>query len=755
MKRIMKFLSNSAAVMAVAVLAQSCAMDAPFDNIGEGNLSLNTEIRGDVKKTTRAIDADQMQALREKCVVYIENDKGVIKKFKGVDNIPESFKLRVGNYVAEAWSGDSVSASFDSKFYRGYQKFTIDEGNNSLTLKCNIANVIVSIDPVSQTVGLTDLKVKFSHSRGELTFDSSNISTAKGYFMMPNADKDLNYEITGTRADGGAYSKTGVIKNVERAHEYQMIITEENHTINEGGALIQIAIKDIPVIDEVAEIFPAPVLRGLDFDVTKQVVKGATGYSDVRVMMYGYFGMSSVLMTVDSKVSGIATGQNILSESVINDLKSKGINVEVRKSKDAAESTATGDVEVDEVYVTFTKAFLDALPEADTEYIFRFEGTDGRYRVGSGTLRLANSEAALERQAPVGVQTVDAAKTPMAIGAHEVTLTGEIYDESATGFGIKYRETGTSAWTEVYPSSAETARARRNARGLKPMTKAAPVKFTVKLTGLKAGVTYEYKIFADGYDEGAINTFSTESEYQLVNASFEEWGTYTASTMLGTKTVVFPGTGSEPNFWDSGNEGAATANKTLTNKSTDMVHSGTYSVRMASSSAMSVLAAGNVFIGDYVKTDGTNGVLSLGRPYNGSHPKAVRVWANYRPGKVDIIKGGNESNVDFVKGDNDHGQIYIALTDEAVEIRTNPDNRKLFDPNDTHVLAYNQVTWTDAFGPDGQLKQIDIPFVYNERAQSKRPTHIIIVCCASKFGDFFSGSSSSVMYLDDFQLLYE
>ena len=186
-----------------------------------------------------------------------------------------------------------------------------------------------------------------------------------------------------------------------------------------------------------------------------------------------------------------------------------------------------------------------------------------------------------------------------------------------------------------------------------------------------------------------------------------------------------------------------------------MVHSGTYSARLASDKAAGVLAAGNLFFGDYVKTDGTNGVLALGRDYNGSHPSKLKVWANYRPGKVDVIKSGNESKVDFAKGDNDHGQIYVALTVGPVDIRTNPKNQKLFNKDDDQVVAYGQVTWTEAFGPDGQLQMIEVPIEYKANAQTVRPTHLVITCCASKFGDFFSGSSSSVMYLDDFELVYE
>lgn len=49
---------------------------------------------------------------------------------------------------------------------------------------------------------------------------------------------------------------------------------------------------------------------------------------------------------------------------------------------------------------------------------------------------------------------------------------------------------------------------------------------------------------------------------------------------------------------------------------------------------------------------------------------------------------------------------------------------------------------------------IEIPFEYKDIAKTKRPTHIVIVASASKFGDYFCGSSKSVMYLDDFELVY-
>lgn len=750
MNSFIKLLSRSAVALTVAAILPSCSMDDPFGEGGEGNLTITTEINGDVIKT-RAIGADELAVLREKCVVYIENSKGIIRRYRGLDNIPENIKLQTGSYVAEAWSGDSVSASFDSKFYRGYQKFDINAGQNSLTLRCNIANVLASVDPASLDVNLSDLKVTFSHSRGLLEFTEDNIPTAKGYFMMPNADKDLNYKIEGKKSDGSAFVKEGKIENVQRAHEYCMTITEEESPVTEGGALIRIKIADIPLIEETVEVFPAPAVRGVDFNLDEQVVSVDRSFTDTRVYLRGYFGLSSIVMNVSDNFTDLTSNQNILEGSVMTDLASKGVRVERRTSVDAAESQESGEVSVDEVYVTFSKAFLDALAESENEYTVTFEATDGRHRTSKGTLRIANSDAAIERLAPIITSPApDPASEPMAVGARRATLSGVVYDaDNSVNFGIRYRVQGTSEWTSVYPSSGDASGVRRRARA----TRAVGVPFSVNLTGLTPGTTYEYQAFCDGYDTAEIVSFTTETIYQIPNASFEDWGTYAN----GKKSVIIPSlTGDKTtSFWGTGNEGASVVNAILTDKSTDMVHSGTYAARLETKQVYGlVIAAGNAFIGEYVRTDGMNGVLSLGRAYNGSHPSKVTVWANYRPGTNCVIKTGVPEGT-LTSNGKDHGQIYIALTDEPIEIRTDSKNQKLFDANDPHVLAYGQVTWTDDFGPTGSLEKVEIPFEYNDRAKTTRPLYLVIVSTASKYGDYFSGAAGSLLYLDDFELVYE
>lgn len=750
MKKTYKKIAGLITLISAVSLLQSCSMDEPFAD-GEGTLSITTEMNGETVNT-RSVPENNAY-LREKCIVYIENSRGVMRKYKGVDNIPEDIVLSTGDYVCNAWSGDSVGASFDSKFYRGQEHFEITKNQRtSLRVRCNIANVVTSVAAESLNIGLSDLNVKFSMTAGDLEFNESNIPTAKGYFMTPSPETEskdpdvyagktkLTITITGTQEDGSAYEKVHVVNGVQRAHEYSVLLSKEERPFGEGGALISLTIKDIPIIEDTITVFPGPTVSGVGFNIEDQVINTTKTFNDVSVCVLGYFGLKNVTMNVSDNFTELVTGQNILDPIVKSNLNAHGINVEETTSVDSA----TG-VDVSEVYVTFTASFLNTLPASVHEYRIRFTSIDGRDVTGTGSVGFANTEDAILRIDDIIVDPApDPFTNPMAITGSTATLTGRLFNSDVADYGIKYRVAGTSEWTNVSAS-----------QGAGSSTRATGMQYTVTLTGLTPGTTYEYKGYAGEFESEIVQTFSTEEAFPIPNNSLEEWGTYKATTLLGPKSVVFPGTGSEPSFWDSGNEGAATAGMILTDKSDDMTHSGQYSARLESMKAFGMLAAGNLFIGDYVETDGTNGVLALGRPYNGSHPTKVKVWANYRPGKVNTIKPGNEEYLDFNTGDNDHGQIYIALTVGTVEIRTNPDNRKLFDPNDSQVIAYNEITWKQNFGPDGQLEAVEIPFIYNQRAKTARPTHLVIVCCASKFGDFFSGGEGSVMYLDDFELIYE
>ena len=196
----------------------------------------------------------------------------------------------------------------------------------------------------------------------------------------------------------------------------------------------------------------------------------------------------------------------------------------------------------------------------------------------------------------------------------------------------------------------------------------------------------------------------TEAATPLPNSSFENWQTLSSSAMV----LYGPG---EEMFWDSGNHGSATLNKNVTTPDETYKHSGRYSVKMQSQFVgvlgIGKFAAGNLFVGQYLRTDGTDGVLSFGRPFT-SRPTKLKGYIKYTPGTVDY-----SSTAELAKGATDIGSVYIAIGDwsEPIEIRTK--DKKLFDKNDEKIIAYGEWDLTTATqGADGGLLEFEIPLDY-------------------------------------------
>lgn len=735
-------------ISGLAACMTACVSESPFESSREGTLHMNVTLGS---KLTRAIAEDEQLHLEQSCVVYISGQSGLMHKWKGLQNVPQSIPMKHGDYVAEAWAGDSVPASFTQRFFKATPlKFTVTDGESNVSLRCNIANVVVSVDDSRLPQGMIgEYKVTVANSRKKaLEFSGENLYN-KGYFMMPwdmasnRAESSLTYTIEGVSGDGKDFSITRELENVAAAHEYKLMLEANPSGFEGGGAFIKITVDESELlVDDNLDILGKPVVLGDGFDISQQVVAISPNvFNNVDVQVVAFGGMEGLEIVLDPKVRDRFS--SIAPDGVVNFITGGSSVVEAMSQY--IKYTAGKPTSSNRVWdrITFTADFLNSLPVSDDPYEFIITAEDNsgvasktEGKKGTAVFSVANSKNAVAVPAPV-VPEVDESD-PTSVKATSATLSVEIAD-GATNPRIEYREEGTSDWNSVIPTRAT---------------------YTAVINGLKPGTKYEFR--GVGTIEGkdvvsSIASFTTESKFSIVNSSFEEWSSYSASTLLGTKTVVLPGKEGDKtqSAWGSGNEGAATANKLLTDKSSDMVHTGSYAARLETKAAAGVTAAGNIFYGMYKETDGTDGVLTLGREYNGSHPSALKFWANYRPGSGVKVKSGNESLVgDLKAGGTDIGQVYVALTTEKVEIRTKASNRKLFDRNDPAVVAYGQVTWKEAFGPDGQLQMAEIPFEYNANAKTAKPRYLIIVASASKYGDFYSGAEGSVMYLDDFELVY-
>ena len=96
--------------------------------------------------------------------------------------------------------------------------------------------------------------------------------------------------------------------------------------------------------------------------------------------------------------------------------------------------------------------------------------------------------------------------------------------------------------------------------------------------------------------------------------------------------------------------------------------------------------------------------------------------------------------------------IYVALSTERIlidntDLSTFPDWEK-----DERIIAYSRMDDADAVTTNG-WKEFTLDFKYRS-LEPLDTYYLIIVFSASKYGDYFTGSSNSVMYIDDLELVY-
>ena len=330
--------------------------------------------------------------------------------------------------------------------------------------------------------------------------------------------------------------------------------------------------------------------------------------------------------------------------------------------------------------------------------------------------------------------------------AKDVTST-EGTDISSLKF--QYRKQSTQDWTDAAATLASGT-------------------YTGKTGTLEALTTYECRMVnADESFATSPITFTTEEATELYNGSFDNWydanGVWYAITKEDAQKNGSDSEGYLYSFWDSGNVGASTMGINPTQGDASMVHTqgeGKNSVKLASTwvgvdfglGKVGKFAAGNLYIGHYVETVGMDGAkINFGQPFE-ARPTALKGYLHYTPGSIDY-KGDNQPDNTVNEGDTDINSIFIALTTEIYPIdNTNPTSG-LFDKNNERVIAYGELSASECGTTNGQWKEFNIPLEY--KSLTVKPKYIIIVCSASKYGDYFTGSSKSVMYLDDFELVYD
>lgn len=739
-------MKNIIFILSCLIFFVGCKEDDRYSSGNCGLVRLNLALDDEVTVASRGnIGIDESNALKSNSKVRIYKNDKLVAKYKGITD--EGVVLPLGDgYSTLIIAGDSVPASFDKRYFKGTQTFSVERKEmNDVNVECRMANTLVDIvfdESWSSYIseGKVDVVVDgVSGEEGKLSYIFGG-ELKTGYFSVMKEKPVLHFLFSGKSLSGKPFSnKEYVLSDVKESTKYTLTyVPKEGEPIegNEGGAFFEIQINENPlyeVNDEVA-VYQRPI------------IKAVNGNEEIDFSKDLFVETGSTISPIFTFSGSTALSSVVIESEILPDLGFEKTSVDVISERQSLVDKGFGvELSADGKRVVLAwNNRLDDFLKQDGIINIKYLVTDTYDSIAEGNVAKSRE---LTWRINVSNSNVTAVEVPYRydIWSYKATLYGtNLEGKTPTGkIYFKYCSKENGQWSELVEATFEEGY------------------YKSEITGLKSGKTYQYQIFEDDKPSGVICEFTTEAPVQLPNAGFEEW--------QGSKPMLIYSGDASNMFWDSGNHGSSSVGLVavdLTTADGSIKHGGNYSARLKSQfvglGSLGAFAAGNIFIGKFIGTDGTDGILGWGRPWS-TRPKSLRCYVKYEPQTAK-----DDNNPDRFPDGKDIGKIYIAIGDWTgasydsswpVVIQTKYPETELFNPEPGSytgdgIIAYGEKEFTQQTSAvDGGMLMIDIPIEY--RYENKIPTSIIVVATASKYGDYFVGGEGSTMWLDDLELVYE
>lgn len=672
---------------------------------GEGLLTLDFGYDPALSVTTKAEGSSEDMTFK---VEVIDFQSGVVVKTVEDHHalVNEPISLREGRYIVKASNGTDVVAAFEAPYYEGRDTVDIIVGQETqAVVLCTLANVKVTVsfsDAVKANFTRYDVDVTNELPGGTLSYAGDDKEKA-GYFR---ATGSLVWTVYMTNTDGVEFAPiTGEIVNVKPRDYYNIHFNVDGSGSTElqGGMSLRVTV-DGSLNEQ---------NHSLDVSLNKApqpTVSDASGadLTELRAPQgAGIVGLLNVKAEAGVKrVTFSHTSQAMVQLGIPNTFNLLEPAAGVREAASAAGLTWTdfsqGDTHLD---IDMRVLLSQTLPI-------------GTYEMSVNILDIQSQYVSI----PVVVKVVpnvevSTLKTnPWARFAYVHAMYNT--ETEPEGMGFQWRKKGESAWNDFSGSIAKEGTA-----------------FSAKIVGLEPSTQYEVRaVTAAEQSDDNIISFTTEAADQLPNFNFDSWSN----------------SGHSPNadgdsFWDSGNGGTSVMGQYPTTQETSFVKSGS-AVRMESKYVLIAFAGGNIYTGSFGKVDGIGASINFGRPYT-CRPSALHGWYSYAPKEINRTKDPYNN----LKGTTDVAKIYVALTDWSSPFVVNTNTGTFFDVNDPSVIAYGEME--DGTGTGGEYKEFTINLEY--RDLERKPTHVLVVATASKYADYFTGGEGSLMYIDEFEFIFE
>lgn len=275
---------------------------------------------------------------------------------------------------------------------------------------------------------------------------------------------------------------------------------------------------------------------------------------------------------------------------------------------------------------------------------------------------------------------------------------------------------------------------------------------TATLTGLTSAMVYEYQL-TDGEISIAKGEFTTETEIALYNGSFEIWNKSGDTWYPETAEKA----GNTTSFWNTSNPGTSQGMGAIggavnpTTGVTTPIHGGTYAAELKSTEKLSVFAAASLYTGSFMGLSGMSANMEFGKAFT-TRPTGLHGYYKYTPAVINKVDR-TPAEVTIVQGETmDQCAIFIALAKKTFTFNNKNEDQYIQYATDPNIIAYGELPSGAATEGDGYV-EFNIPLKYKNLTD--QPTHIIVVCSSSKYGDYMTGGVGSTLYVDDLSLIYD
>jgi len=624
-------------------------------------------------------------------------------------------EIPVGKYHVKAYYGDN-KAGFDKPYYIGETDVTVTTGKTAnADIVCTLANVMVSVDMDasiknnfrSYSVFVTDgteAGITFSNTAGTLS--------SVGYIP---ATGTLHWELVLENMSGEFYKASKTYTDVKPQQHYNLKFALSESDDDTGYAAIKLVVDDkleelvYELVLDFSESELPSYSSNAGFELTNQMSVVVGDDSKKEINFTAPEGIRSMILALDAEVQTRAGNSLVYyelveaSQETINVLAAKGVRTE-------------------SIPYGATSARIDI-----TDYVKNLP--TGDYNVDLTVYDSKGHVSNLPMDFTI-ISDVDADMVSISPWAEFAVVKGKYFSAKApAGVTFMYKKVSDSSWQTVGSSDLVFDSAAKT--------------FEAEIGGLDPNSSYVIKaVSAEDVDTREVE-FRTETAEVIYNMSFDDW--------YQDGKIYYPyRKGANPAVWDCANPATANFTKSYTTQDSYVATADSKSsARMESEYVVIKFAAGNLFTGKFVDFSTKGAELDWGVPFT-SRPVAMKGYYDYTSGLIDKVP--KDGSLDHLKGQPDKCQILVFLTNwtEPFHIDTVAGQFVDFSENNKSIIAVGKL---ESSVTTNGYKEFVIPLEY--RDLNTKPTYAVITCCSSYLGDYFAGSTSSLMYVDEFSFEYD